>query len=278
MFFFQYFTLAYHQCRWNYNDEEDVRTVVENFDLHNMPVDVMWLDIEYTDNKKYFTWDAIKFPHPQIMQQNLTALGRKLVVIIDPHIKRDGGYFLHNDALANDYYVKNKDGSVYEGWCWPGSSSYLDFFNPAVRNYYSGLYDLSKFPGSTQDMYIWNDMNEPSVFNGPEITMPKDCVHYGGWEHRHVHNLYGLYHTMGTFSGLLSRSQNTRRPFILTRAHFAGSQRYAAVWTGDNAAEWSHLAISYPMCLSLALGGISFCGADIGGFFKNPDVELLTRW
>lgn len=274
----QYFTLGYHQCRWNYNDEEDVRTVVENFDIHNMPLDVMWLDIEYTDNKKYFTWDSIKFPHPQIMQQNLTSLGRKLVVIIDPHIKRDSGYFLHNEALANDYYVKNKDGSVYEGWCWPGSSSYLDFFNPTVQSYYSGLYDLSKFPGATQDMYIWNDMNEPSVFNGPEITMPKDCVHYGGWEHRHVHNLYGIYHTSATFSGLLARSHNMRRPFILTRAHFAGSQRTAAVWTGDNAAEWSHLAISYPMCLSLAVSGISFCGADVGGFFKNPDVELLTRW
>lgn len=121
-------------------------------------------------------------------------------------------------------------------------------------------------------------MNEPSVFNGPEITMPKDCVHYGGWEHRHVHNIYGLMHTIGTHQGLMQRSHNTLRPFILTRSHFSGSQRYTAVWTGDNAAEWSHLAISYPMCLSLALGGISFCGADIGGFFKNPEVELLTRW
>lgn len=107
--------MGYHQCRWNYNDEDDVTTVVDNFDDHDMPVDVMWLDIEYTDGKKYFTWDPIKFKHPLTMVQNLTATGRKLVVIIDPHIKREGGYFLHEEALANDYYVKNKDGNVYEG-------------------------------------------------------------------------------------------------------------------------------------------------------------------
>ncbi|KAK4873325.1 hypothetical protein RN001_015354 [Aquatica leii] len=120
-------------------------------------------------------------------------------------------------------------------------------------------------------------MNEHSVFNGPEVRMPKDCLHYGDWEHRHVYNVYGLYHTVGTFESLLKRSGNKLRPFVLTRAHFAGSQRYTAVWTGDNAIEWSHLAYSIPMCLSEALGGISFCGADVGGFFKNPDEELLQR-
>lgn len=190
----QLFTLSYHQCRWNYNDEDDVRTVVEKFDENDFPLDIMWLDIEYTDGKKYFTWDPIKFKNPEIMQQNLTATGRKLVVIIDPHIKREGGYFLHEDALANDYYVKNKDGNVYEGWCWPGSSSYLDFLNPKVVDYYKGLYAYDKFKGSTEILNIWNDMNEPSVFNGPEITMPKDCIHYGNWEHRHIHNIYGFLH------------------------------------------------------------------------------------
>ncbi|KAG5872523.1 hypothetical protein JTB14_004397 [Gonioctena quinquepunctata] len=273
----QFFTLAYHQCRWNYNDEDDVSSVVENFDIHDLPVDIMWLDIEYTDGKKYFTWDPIKFAHPETMINNLTATGRKLVVIIDPHIKREAGYFLHEDALANDYYVKTKDGNVYEGWCWPGSSSYLDFYDPKTMQYYKSLYALDKFKGTTNDVHIWNDMNEPSVFNGPEVTMPKDCLHHGGWEHRDVHNEYPLAHTIGTFQGLLERSSN-QRPFILTRGHFAGTQRYAAVWTGDNAAQWSHLAISYPMCLSEALGGISFCGADVGGFFNNPDVELLQRW
>ncbi|KAJ8944816.1 hypothetical protein NQ318_013152 [Aromia moschata] len=180
----QYFTLAYHQCRWNYVDEDDVTTVVESFDSNDLPVDVMWLDIEYTDGKKYFTWDPLKFRHPDVMINNLTATGRKLVVIIDPHIKRESGYFLHEDALANDYYVKNKDGSVYEG-----ASSYLDFYDPKVVDYYKGLYSTDKFKGTSNDVFIWGEeRQEPSVFNGPEVTMPKDCLHYGGWEHRDVHN------------------------------------------------------------------------------------------
>ncbi|XP_063910431.1 neutral alpha-glucosidase AB isoform X3 [Zophobas morio] len=273
----QYFALGYHQCRWNYNDEDDVINVVDNFDTNDLPVDVMWLDIEYTDGKKYFTWDPIKFAHPNAMISNLTSVGRKLVVIIDPHIKREGGYFLHEECLANDYYVKNKDGHVYEGWCWPGSSSYPDLLDPKVQDYYKGLYSLDKFHGTTSDVHIWNDMNEPSVFNGPEVTMPKDCKHYGNWEHRHIHNIYGLLYTKITYDGLIERSPD-RRPFILTRSHFAGSQRYAAVWTGDNDAQWPHLQASFPMCLSEALGGMSFCGADVGGFFHNPDTELLQRW
>jgi mannosyl-oligosaccharide alpha-1,3-glucosidase len=121
-------------------------------------------------------------------------------------------------------------------------------------------------------------MNEPSVFNGPEITMLKDNIHFGDWEHRDVHNLYGQMQLVGTYDGLMRRAAGKLRPFILTRAHFSGSQRYAAVWTGDNAADWGHLEASIPMCLSLAVSGISFCGADVGGFFGNPDAELFYRW
>ncbi|XP_069692372.1 neutral alpha-glucosidase AB [Periplaneta americana] len=274
----QYFALGHHQCRWNYNDQDDVRNVDNKFDEYDIPNDVMWLDIEHTDNKKYFTWDSIKFSQPMDMVNNLTAKGRKLVTIVDPHIKRDASYFLHNDAENNDYYVKTKDGKVFEGWCWPGSSSYLDLLNPEVRSYLSSRYLLENYQGSTSDLYIWNDMNEPSVFNGPEVTMHKDCVHHGGWEHRDIHNIYGLLHTMATYEGLLQRSGGKLRPFILTRSHYAGSQRFTSVWTGDNTAEWGHLRITIPMCLSLAVAGISFCGADVGGFFRNPDSELFTRW
>lgn len=274
----QMFTLGYHQSRWNYVDQEDVAQISEKFDIHDIPMDVIWLDIEYTDDKKYFTWDSRKFSNPLEMVQNLTAKGRKLVAIIDPHIKRDTSYFVHNDATANGYYVKHADGKDYEGWCWPGASSYLDFFNPVVRDYFKDQYSLEKFHGTTNDVYIWNDMNEPSVFNGPEITMPKDLVHHGGWEHRDVHNINGLMFTSVTYDALYKRSGGTLRPFVLTRSHFAGSQRSAAVWTGDNAAEWEHLRISYPMCLSTAVAGMSFCGADVGGFFKNPDSELFIRW
>ena len=121
-------------------------------------------------------------------------------------------------------------------------------------------------------------MNEPSVFNGPEVTMPKDLVHHGGWEHRHVHNMYGLMNVMSTFEGHLLRSDGKRRPFILTRSAFAGAHRYASIWTGDNKADWGHLKASIPMCLSLGLAGFAHCGADIGGFFHNPEPELILRW
>ncbi|EDW81853.1 uncharacterized protein Dwil_GK25479 [Drosophila willistoni] len=273
----QLFSLGYHQSRWNYNDERDVASVSSKFDEYDIPMDTMWLDIEYTDGKRYFTWDKFKFPEPLTMVKNLTELGRHLVVIIDPHVKRDTGYFFHNDCTERGYYVKTRDGNDYEGWCWPGSSSYPDFFNPVVRDYYAGQYALSKFNTVSENTMIWNDMNEPSVFNGPEVTAPKDLVHYGNWEHRDVHNLYGHMHLMGTFDGLEKRDPN-QRPFILTRAHFAGSQRYAAIWTGDNTAEWSHLQHSIKMCLTEAVAGFSFCGADVGGFFGNPDSELLERW
>ncbi|XP_017085755.1 neutral alpha-glucosidase AB [Drosophila eugracilis] len=273
----QIFALAYHQSRWNYNDERDVTSVSAKFDEFNIPMDTMWLDIEYTDGKRYFTWDKFKFPQPLTMIKNLTELGRHLVVIIDPHIKRDNGYFFHQECTDRGYYVKTRDGNDYEGWCWPGAASYPDFFNPVVREYYASQYALDKFLTVTADVMLWNDMNEPSVFNGPEITAPKDLVHFGNWEHRDVHNLYGHMHLMGSFAGLQQRDPN-QRPFILTRAHFAGSQRFAAIWTGDNFADWTHLQHSIKMCLTEAVAGFSFCGADVGGFFGNPDAELLERW
>nr|AXJ21599.1 glucosidase II alpha-subunit [Glyphodes pyloalis] len=284
------FSLGYHQCRWNYVDENDVRGVDENFDVHDIPVDVIWLDIEYTQGKKYFTWDYSKFPRPLEMVGNLTAKGRKMVIIVDTHIKREKGYFVHEELTEKGFYITDKDGKDYEGWCWPGPSSYIDFHKPEATKYYTELYRFDRFPGTTKDVHFWNDMNEPSVFNSAEVTMPRDCRHFkesapegatgldSYWENRHVHNEYGNFHLRGTYQGMLDRTDGKYRTFLLTRAVFSGTQRFAAVWTGDNMAEWSHLAASVPMCLSLGVAGISFCGADIGGFFKYPDAELMTRW
>uniref|UniRef100_A0A672PM47 Neutral alpha-glucosidase AB-like n=1 Tax=Sinocyclocheilus grahami TaxID=75366 RepID=A0A672PM47_SINGR len=269
--------LAYHQCRWNYNDQEDVKTVDQGFDEHDIPYDFIWLDIEHADGKRYFTWDPSNFPQPKEMLQGLMDKRRKLVAIVDPHIRVDSGYKIHNEIRSKNFYVKNKDGGDYEGWCWPGNSGYPDFTNPEMRAWWASQFAYDQYEGSMENQYIWNDMNEPSVFNGPEVTMHKDALH-GVWEHRDVHNLYGLYVQKATADGLILRSGGVQRPFVLTRAFFAGSQRYGAVWTGDNAAEWGHLKVSIPMCLSLGLVGISFCGADVGGFFKHPSAELLVRW
>ncbi|XP_054997010.1 neutral alpha-glucosidase AB isoform X1 [Sorex araneus] len=272
------FSLGYHQSRWNYRDEADVQEVNQGFDDHNMPCDVIWLDIEHADGKRYFTWDPSRFPHPLSMLEQLAAKRRKLVAIVDPHIKVDSGYRVHEDLRKLGLYVKTRDGSDYEGWCWPGAASYPDFTNPKMRAWWANMFSFDNYEGSNSDLFVWNDMNEPSVFNGPEVTMLKDARHYGDWEHRDVHNIYGLYVHMATAEGLVQRSQGKERPFVLSRAFFAGSQRFGAVWTGDNTAEWDHLKITIPMCLSLSLVGLSFCGADVGGFFKNPEPELLVRW
>jgi len=273
------FSLGYHQCRWNYRDDRDTRQVDGEFDTQNFPYDVIWLDIEHTDGKKYFTWDKEKFPDPSKLQQDIGGRGRKVVTIVDPHIKRDNGFQLHTYWRDAGYYVKKEDGkSDFDGWCWPGSSSYLDFTNSAARASWASKFNSIDYPHFTEHLHIWNDMNEPSVFNGPEHTMPKDLKHHGGWEHRDVHNVYGMHVHQATYEGLLRARENRMRPFVLSRALFAGSQRFGAVWTGDNTAHWSHLRASIPMILSLQLTGIMFSGADVGGFFGNPDTELLIRW
>lgn len=185
---------------------------------------------------------------------------------------------MHDQATANDFYIKNKDGNTYEGHCWPGSVSYLDFLAPKVRDFWSDQFSLANYQGSTTNLFTWNDMNEPSVFNGPETTMQKDSKHVGDVEHRDTHNLYGILQQMATAQGHIKRSGGKDRPFVLSRAFFAGTQQYGAIWTGDNAADWGHLAAAAPMLLSLGVAGLSFSGADVGGFFNNPDAELLVRW
>ena len=303
----QYATM-YHQSRWNYVSENDVGEVNEHFNAIDMPVDVLWLDIEHTDGKRYFTWDTANFPTPERMQDELARDGRHLVTIVDPHIKRDSAYRVNSEASARGFFVRESAGQdPYQGECWPGSSSWVDFVSPEARAWWSELFALDSYRGSTDRLGIWNDMNEPAIFHGPEETMRKDAKHWGNLEHRQVHNMYGYLNVMATYSGLLARSNNNNgdksnkndknvdnnnnnvaavvsgsskrlRPFILTRAFFAGSQKYAAVWTGDNAAKWSHLKASIPMALSLNIAGIVHSGADVGGFFGNPEPELLVRW
>jgi len=274
------FSLGYHQCRWNYRDEADVYQVHDKFEELDYPYDVLWLDIEHTDGKRYFTWDKNQFPNPIPMQEKLSGQGRKMVTIVDPHIKRDDKYYIHKEATAKGLYIKDKTGEKdYDGWCWPGSSSYLDFTSEKVRSWWADQFAYNRYSGSTPSLYTWNDMNEPSVFNGPEVSMQKDLRNLEGVEHREWHNLYGILFQRATAEGLVRRNKGENiRPFVLSRSFFAGSQRYGAIWTGDNESSWEHLKIAVPMLLSLNIGALSFVGADVGGFFGNPDAELMTRW
>lgn len=274
------FSLGYHQCRWNYRDEADVYSVHSNFEDLDYPYDVLWLDIEHTDGKRYFTWNDKAFPNPIEMQKKLGGHGHRTVTIIDPHIKRDVNYYIHKEATSLSLYIKEKNGETdFDGWCWPGSSSYLDFTTEKVRSWWAEQFQYKKYKGSTPELFTWNDMNEPSVFDGPEVSMQKDLLNLNNCEHREWHNLYGMLFQRSTSEGLLRRNEGENiRPFVLSRSFFAGSQRYGAIWTGDNEAKWSHLEISAPMLLGLNVGALSFVGADVGGFFGDTDAELMTRW
>ncbi|GAA5874605.1 hypothetical protein JCM16303_002920 [Sporobolomyces ruberrimus] len=275
----QLFALAYHQCRWNYLNEDDVLEVQRRFDEADIPVDVIWLDIEYAEEHKYFIWDRRNFPTPEKMQESLAEKGRKLVAIVDPHIKRDSSLYVYTEAQELDILTKQPDGKTeLEGWCWTGSSAWIDCLNPKTWEWWPKMFKFDKFKGSTPNLFIWNDMNEPSVFNGPEITMQKDAIHYGGWEHRDVHNIGGMIYQNLTARGLIEREDPPKRPFVLTRAFSAGSQRFGAMWTGDNLGTWEHLRSTVPMLLTNGIAGMTFSGSDVGGFFGNPGPEMMTRW
>lgn len=278
------FGIGYHQCRWSYRDQADVEDVNRKFDEHDIPADTIWLDIDHTNDKRYFTWDGSRFPDSLKMISRLELSGRRLVTITDPHIKVDRNYFVYRGAHDKNLFITKsarRGDEEFRGHCWPGESSWIDFANPAARAWYATLFAPEVYRGSTLRVFSWNDMNEPSVFSGPEITMPMDAGQTDGnqvYRHEDLHNMYGFHHTMATFAGHLLRSDNKQRPFVLTRSFFAGSQRYAAVWTGDNQAQWSHLKASVSMIMMHSLGGIVFVGADVGGFFDDPDEELHVRW
>lgn len=279
------YSIGFHQCRWNYYSAEEVMQVDQGYDDADIPLDAIWLDVEYTAgrSKKYFTWDPIAFSNPVELANNLSAKNRRLVAIIDPHIKKEAGYDIYEEANALDHWVKDSTGQTsFEGWCWPGASYWPDFLSPKVRDWWASKFTPEYFPGAPNALVdIWNDMNEPSVFSGPEVTASRDLRHIDGWEHRDIHNLYGFLVTMATYEGMAkSRGQaGLDRPYILSRSFFAGSQRHASVWTGDNLASWDHLKITVPMLLTISISGLPFVGADVGGFFHNPESdELLVRW
>lgn len=276
--------LGYHQCRYSYYPEAKVRFIADNFRMRRIPADVIWLDIHYLEGYNPFTWDRERFPDPARMIADLRRQGFHLVTIVDPHPKKQPGWRVYDSGLAGDHFVKNPDGSVFEGPVWPSNaernpalSVFPDFSKPAARDWWGGLYKSLTDLGVAG---IWNDMNEPAAFLDPFHTVPLDLRHDNEGEptdHREIHNVYGQLMTRSTHEGLL-RLQPDKRPFVLTRASFAGGQRFAAAWPGDNTSDWSQLRASIPMLLGMGLSGFAFVGSDIGGFAGAPSPELITRW
>eukprot|EP00917_Polyrhabdina_sp_WS-2016_P025085 GHVP01054046.1.p1 GENE.GHVP01054046.1~~GHVP01054046.1.p1 ORF type:complete len:770 (-),score=120.23 GHVP01054046.1:45-2354(-) len=270
-------SIGKQQSRWNYVDESDVRKVSEYFYEAEIPFENIWLDIEHTPARKYFMWNVKKFADPEKMTKELHAKKRGLVLITDPHLKDEESYFAAKKIRDANLAVRKIDGTPYVAACWPGKSIWPDFLDKEARVVWQSFYSSKEFTASDDIAGIWIDMNEPSVFDGEDTTMDKNALHLKGTiPHGHVHNAYGFYSTWATYDALKSKSP--RRPFVLSRSFFAGSHRFGAVWTGDNEAKWDHLMASVPMCLSYAMGGMSFVGADVGGFFGNPSSSLLQKW
>jgi alpha-glucosidase len=269
--------LGYQQCRYSYYPEARVREIAGEFRKRKIPADIIYLDIDYQQNNRPFTVDRERFPNFEGMVSDLKAEGFKIVAITDLHLAKLPGYKPYDEGIKADYFVKNPDGSVYVGKVWPGDSVFPDFTRAAVRQWWGTLYsDFVK----TGIRGFWNDMNEPSVFERADKTMPLDTVHNvegRKTDHREIHNVFGMENARATYEGL-RRLQPDIRPFVLTRAAYAGAQRYAATWTGDNSSTWNHMRISIPQLLNLGLSGYTFSGDDIGGFAGSPTPELLTRW
>jgi len=266
--------LGYHQCRWSYFPEKKVKEIAFNFRSKKIPCDAIYLDIDYMDGYRCFTWNKRYFPDPKRMIRELKADGFQTVVIIDPGIKVDENYFVYKEAKEKNYFCRRCDDYFMEGHVWPGRCQFPDFTNPEVRDWWGDLFKECVEMGVAG---IWNDMNEPAVFGLG--TFPSDVRHnYDGkrGSHRKAHNIYGMQMVRATYEGL-KKLQN-KRPFTITRSGYSGVQRYSSVWTGDNVASWEHLRLAGTMCQRLSISGISFCGSDIGGFTGEPDGELFTRW
>ena len=271
-------SLGYHQSRWNYHDEGYARWVAHEFRRRDIPLDCIHLDIGHMDGYRVFTWSPEAYPDPVALNQDLAALGVRSVVIVDPGVKVDPGYFAYQSGTAEDVFCETPDGAPFTDTVWPGDVHWPDFSKPHARTWWAEQHRRYLDAGVTG---FWNDMNEPAILGGRDF--PADVrFAYGdrgadGTDHREAHNVYGLLMGRATYDGL-REIRPDERPFLLTRACFSGSQRYAAAWTGDNVSTWEHLVLSLQICQSLSASGLAYCGPDIGGFAGKPTPELYARW
>jgi len=277
--------LGYQQCRFSYASEKRVKEVADTFRIKQIPCDAIWMDIDYMEGFRVFTFNKTNFPNPRQLNADLHAKGFHSVFMIDPGVKFDSTYSVYQSGSAKDVWVKDVAGKEYHGKVWPGDCAFPDFTMPSARNWWASQYQ--DFMANGIDG-VWNDMNEPAV-NDNELpkdlrlgTMPYSTQHRGGGDlpagsHLLYHNAYGRLMVQATRQGVMAANPN-KRPFILTRANLLGGQRYAATWTGDNLADERFMKISVPMSITLGLSGQPFSGPDIGGFLGNTSPDLWAKW
>jgi alpha-glucosidase len=276
--------LGYQQSRYSYMSDAEVRQIANTFVRDRFPLDVIWLDIDYQDRNRPFTVNKTTFPNMPALAHDMGQLGIKLVPITDLHVAYlpNQGYAPYDTGAPGNNFVHDASGNVYVAPVWPGPSVFPDFTRASTRAWWGSQYKdfiADGFAG------FWNDMNEPAVFDTPGHTMPVTNLHRIESDdfaprtatNAEIHNVYGMENTRGTYEGML-RLRPGVRPFVMTRASYAGGQRYAATWTGDNSSTWDHLRLSVEQLINLGLSGFSYSGSDVGGFTGGPSPELLTRW
>jgi alpha-glucosidase len=277
-------SLGYQQSRYSYYPESRVREIANRLRADRIPADSIYLDIDYQQDNRPFTVNQERFPTFEKMIKDLASEHFHIVAITDLHIAELPGadYAPYDSGLAGDHFVKRPDGSTYVAKVWPGDSVFPDFTQQRARTWWGTLYKGFVADGIAG---FWNDMNEPAIFGVPTKTMPDDIQHRidepgfrkRSANHLEIHNVYGMENSRATYDGLIKLEPNVR-PFVLTRASYAGGQRYAATWTGDNSSTWNHLRLTTPMLENLGLSGFALSGADVGGFAGSPQPDLLTKW
>lgn len=269
--------LGYHQCRYSYESREEVERVAREIRRRRIPCDALYLDIHHMDGFRVFTFGK-DFPRPADMIARLRRRGFQSVAIVDPGVKVDAGFGVYRRGKRIRAYVRTPDGRRdYVGKVWPGRTVFPDFLNQRVRRWWGREQERLQRVGVAG---FWNDMNEPANFVPPTKTLPESCRHQadsGPLRHAQAHNVYGMQMARASREGAL-RGRPGDRPFVITRAAYAGTQRHAMIWTGDNASSWEQLADSVQMLLNLGLSGFPFCGGDAGGFLENCTPELYARW
>ncbi len=270
----QKWTLGYHQSRWGYMTQEDVQAVADGLRDHDIPCDAIHFDIDYMQDYKVFTWNQDRYHgDPKGFLSKLAARGFKPVVINDPGVKKEAGYPVYEQGVERGFFAAAPEGGVYINAVWPGDAAYPDFGNPAVQEWWG---EHQRFLLDLGVRGIWNDMNEPASFHGP---LPDGVVFSDGARkttHAELHNVYGHFMAKACYEGL--KKLDGRRPFVITRACYAGTQKYSTAWTGDNHSIWAHLQMAIPQLCNLGLSGLPFAGTDLGGFGSDATSELLVRW
>ena len=271
--------LGYQQCRYSYVPDTRIKGIADTLRMKKLPCDVIWMDIDYMDKFKVFTFDKVKIPDPKGVNDYLHSKGFHSVWMIDPGIKKEKGYSVYDSGSKGNHWVQAADGNEFNGTVWPGSCAFPDFTRPKTRTWWGGLYKDYMATGIDG---VWNDMNEPSVFDGPDGTMPIGNIHRGGGDlqpdiHLRYHNVYGMLMVKASRDGILKVNPD-KRPFVLSRSGYLGSNRYAATWTGDNCSTEEHMKMAISMTLNLGLSGQPFNGPDMGGFALNATGDLFGQW